>query len=85
MWDQWNETFRRTLGFAERSLVSELREHRNRWAHQEPFDTRDTLRALDTIDRACRQRSEANAMKEGMPMYGATVFVLDVKPLANLA
>lgn len=33
MWDTWNEVFRRTLGFAERSLVSELREVRNKWAH----------------------------------------------------
>ena len=26
MWDQWNDVFRKTLGQAERSLVSELRE-----------------------------------------------------------
>lgn len=49
------------------------------------LEARHVDRALDTIHRACRQRSEANAMKEGMPMYGATVFVLDVNPLANLA
>ena len=34
MWDQWNGVFRHKLGFLERSLVSELREYRNRWAHQ---------------------------------------------------
>ena len=34
MWDQWNNVFRETLGHAERSLVSELREVRNKWAHQ---------------------------------------------------
>jgi hypothetical protein len=33
MWDQWNVVFRKTLGNAERSLVSELRDARNRWAH----------------------------------------------------
>src|ERR1039458_427638 len=33
MWGQWNESFRKTLGQAERTLVSELREVRNRWAH----------------------------------------------------
>jgi len=32
---QWNAVFSRTLGQAQRSLVSELREVRNRWAHQE--------------------------------------------------
>ena len=34
-----------TLGFSERSLVSELRDVRNRWAHQEPFSTDDAYRA----------------------------------------
>jgi predicted AAA+ superfamily ATPase len=51
MWDQWNEVFKKTLGHAERSLVSELREVRNRWAHQEPFTTDDAYRALDSSAR----------------------------------
>ena len=51
MWDQWNTVFRNTLGHAERSLVSELREVRNRWAHMENFSTDDTYRALDSIGR----------------------------------
>ena len=41
MWDQWNAVFKDTLGFAERSLVSELRDERNKWAHQNPFSTDD--------------------------------------------
>ena len=51
MWDQWNAVFRDTLGFAERSLVSELREVRNQWAHQSPFSTDDAYRALDSAAR----------------------------------
>ena len=51
MWDQWNDVFRDTLGHAERSLVSELREARNRWAHQNGFTTDDTYRALDSAAR----------------------------------
>ncbi len=51
MWEQWNEVFKKTLGHAERSLVSELREVRNRWAHQEPFTTDDAYRALDSASR----------------------------------
>jgi predicted AAA+ superfamily ATPase len=51
MWDAWNDVFRRTLGQAERTLVSELREVRNRWAHQEPFSTDDAYRALDSAGR----------------------------------
>ena len=51
MWEGWNEVFRRTLGQAERSLVSELRDWRNRWAHQEAFSTDDTYRVLDSAER----------------------------------
>ncbi len=51
MWDQWNSVFRKTLGHTERALVSELREVRNRWAHQTPFSSDDAYRALDSIGR----------------------------------
>src|SRR4029078_3848374 len=36
-WETWNDVFGRTLGRAERSLVQELRDVRNKWAHQNPF------------------------------------------------
>jgi predicted AAA+ superfamily ATPase len=51
MWEQWNDVFRATLGFAERSLVSELREWRNKWAHQEPLSSDDVYRVLDSAAR----------------------------------
>ena len=52
MWETWNDVFkRRTLGFPERSLVSELRDSRNRWAHQQPFSSDDTYRVLDSGER----------------------------------
>ena len=51
MWDQWNAVFRNTLGHAERSLVSELRDIRNRWAHQTSFSSDDAYRAFDSIGR----------------------------------
>ena len=51
MWDTWNEVFKRTLGFSERSLVSEIRDWRNKWAHQEPFSSDDVYRALDSVGR----------------------------------
>ncbi|MEI8198092.1 MAG: Swt1 family HEPN domain-containing protein, partial [Phycisphaerae bacterium] len=51
MWDQWNNVFSKTLGHAERSLVSELRESRNKWAHQQAFSTDDAYRSLDSIGR----------------------------------
>ncbi|KKG96811.1 Swt1 family HEPN domain-containing protein, partial [Methanosarcina mazei] len=51
MWDTWNEVFRNTLGFSERTLVSELRDVRNKWAHQQPFSSDDADRALDSTER----------------------------------
>jgi predicted AAA+ superfamily ATPase len=51
MWNQWNTVFSRTLGPAERSLVSELRDVRNKWAHQEAFASSDAYRSLDSIGR----------------------------------
>ena len=51
MWESWNEVFRQSLGFTERSLVSELRDWRNKWAHQENFSGDDADRALDSAAR----------------------------------
>ena len=47
----WDDVFRRTLGNSDRSMVFELREARNKWAHQKPFTTDDAYRALDTAHR----------------------------------
>lgn len=51
MWDSWNDVFGKTLGRAERSLITELRDARNNWAHQASFSSDDTDRALDSIAR----------------------------------
>lgn len=51
MASEWNTVFKKSLGHAERTLVNELRETRNRWAHQHAFSTDDTYRALDSMQR----------------------------------
>ena len=56
MWDQWNDVFRETLGQSERTLVSELRDVRNRWAHQNAFSGDDAYRALDSVGAAAHGR-----------------------------
>lgn len=68
LWDAWNEVFGRTLGRAERSLVQELRDWRNKWAHQEPFTSDDADRALDSMSRlltavSAQQADEVGKMK----------------------
>jgi hypothetical protein len=47
----WGEVFRKTLGKAERGLVNELLDARNRWAHQNPFSGDDADRARDSVAR----------------------------------
>jgi hypothetical protein len=54
MWEHWNNVFRFRLGMAERSLVIELREYRNRWAHQSTFTEDDSYRVLDSVQRLLR-------------------------------
>lgn len=69
MWSQWQVVFRKTLGQAERSLVSELRDVRNKWAHQQPFSSDDAYRALDSVGRlltavSAPQADEVDKMKQ---------------------
>jgi hypothetical protein len=66
MWDNWNPVFRKTLGILDRSIVSELREFRNRWAHQTSLTEDDGYRVLDSAQRllnACNA-SKASARIE---------------------
>ena len=68
MWEAWNDVFGKTLGRAERSLVQELRDCRNKWAHQEPFSSDDADRALDSMARlltavSAPQADDVNKMK----------------------
>ncbi len=51
LWEGWHDVFKLTLGFSERTLVSELRDFRNKWAHQEAFSSDDAYRALDSAMR----------------------------------
>lgn len=51
MWDQWNAVFRQHLSLTERSLVGELKEFRNRWAHQTSFTEDDAYRVCDSVQR----------------------------------
>jgi predicted AAA+ superfamily ATPase len=61
MWDNWNKVFMSKLGHVGRSYVSELREVRNRWAHQQAFTLEDTYRAFDTMMRLLEMISAPEA------------------------
>jgi predicted AAA+ superfamily ATPase len=51
MADLWEQAFRSRLTRSDRNLVFELRDVRNRWAHNEAFSADDTYRALDSVER----------------------------------
>ncbi|MCX6842110.1 MAG: Swt1 family HEPN domain-containing protein [candidate division WOR-3 bacterium] len=100
MWDQWNSVFRRVLGQSERTLLSELRDVRNKWAHQDAFTYDDAYRALDSIARLLqavsaeqateveRQRDEVLRVKFDEQRRSATrrqtVIGLEGTPIASL-
>ncbi|MDR0703452.1 MAG: DUF499 domain-containing protein [Planctomycetaceae bacterium] len=71
MWNQWNVVFSKILGISERSLISELREIRNRWAHQTAFNGDDTYRTLDSIERLLTAicAPESNEIKKEKDVY----------------
>lgn len=47
----WKEVFSQVLGKMERSWLNELREVRNRFAHEQHFSSDDAYRGLDTMQR----------------------------------
>ena len=47
----WNDVFGHGFPPAIRSLVFELSDVRNTWAHQGAFSSDDTVRALDSMER----------------------------------
>jgi predicted AAA+ superfamily ATPase len=65
----WGAVFGAILGRADRNLVLELSDVRNRWAHQDLFSSDDTDRALDSVARlltsvsATAQADEVGKMK----------------------
>ncbi len=65
----WGDVFSQVLGQVERSHVSELRDARNKWAHQEQFSGDDTERTLDTAARlltaiSAEQAAEVAKMRQ---------------------
>lgn len=48
---EWHNVFKRALGNSEKNLLGELRDIRNKWAHEGAFNQDDTYRALDSIHR----------------------------------
>jgi ribonuclease-3 len=54
---EWDKVFKGSLSQPDRSLVNELLEVRNQWAHQSTFSTDDTYRAVDSVLRLLKSMS----------------------------
>ena len=63
--DSWEQVFRHELARADRNLVYELRDGRNRLAHNQPFTVDDTYRALDSMERLLAAIGAAEAPEVG--------------------
>jgi predicted AAA+ superfamily ATPase len=69
MVETWDSVFRAELTRADRNIVFELRDSRNRWAHNEAFTTDDAYRVLDSVERLltavdAREAREVGQSKE---------------------
>jgi hypothetical protein len=51
MCELWQDCFKEILGPSDRNLAFELRDVRNKWAHQKAFSTDDAYRAIDSVSR----------------------------------
>jgi hypothetical protein len=70
--DEWNGTFQSCLPPVARSYVHELRDIRNRWAHEASFTEDETARAIDT-------------MRQLAALIGAPSLLADQKPKQRLS
>lgn len=77
MIDLWREKFQPTLGHGGRNLAFELRDWRNKWAHQVHFSSDDTDRALDSAERMLTAVSASQAAEVGRMKMELRRLVLD--------
>ena len=73
----WRDAFDEVLGRTERAFVNELIEVRNAFAHDEPFSSSDTERALDSVRRlleAVSAKTQAEEVDRNRIELQRTVF-----------
>lgn len=67
---EWPYLFSKKLGKSDKSMLHELQEVRNEWAHQNAFGTNDTQRAIDTIVRLLKAISAGKECAEAEKILG---------------
>lgn len=80
--ERFNEVFKPHLSYAARTYANELREFRNKWAHQDPFNGDDTYRVLDSAERLsteCGQPDAADIVRRSRLEHQRLVFEAETK------
>jgi hypothetical protein len=70
----WPQVFRPSLGHNAYGLIKEVREVRNRWAHQESFSGDEVMQALDTIHEIL---VAVGALAEAEQVEGLKIIIID--------
>jgi predicted AAA+ superfamily ATPase len=65
----WDELFKKLLSRNDRSIVNELIQTRNQWAHSQSFTTSDAIRALDSVNRLLSEIGATSAAEEVESQY----------------
>lgn len=79
---RFNEVFKPHLSYAARTYANELRDFRNKWAHQAAFNADDTHRMLDSAERLlveCGQPEAAEVIRKSRIEHQRGVFENETK------
>lgn len=80
--EKFNEVFKPYLSYAARTYANELRDFRNKWAHQDPFSGDDTYRMLDSAERLlteCGQPEAADQVRKSRLEHQRLAFEAETK------
>ena len=83
--EEWR-VFKDRMSRVEQSFATELRDARNKWAHNSSFSPDDTSRALDTMERlltAVGAAAQADQVRRIRLDHQSTVFEQETKRLVN--
>lgn len=80
--EKFTEVFKPHLSYAARTYANELREFRNKWAHQDAFSGDDTHRMLDSAERLlveCGQPEAADVVRKSRQEHQRLLYEAETK------
>ncbi len=80
--EKFTEVFKPHLSYAARTYANELRDFRNKWAHQDAFNADDTHRMLDSAERLlveCGQPEAADVVRKSRHEHQRLLYESETK------